>query len=153
MFFNRTRINIILDAFSYLVTDKRCEIYGFVIMSNHYHFIWQILEPHTLQQVQHSLLSFTSKALLKTLSDAERYFYKVNETDRAHRIYESMVWAWEIQFPKTFWQKLKYIHYNPVKADIVEFPDEYKYSSARSYKTGEQEYNFLSFAYREQYGN
>ena len=32
-----------------------------------------------------------------------------------------------------FWTKLKYIHNNPVKAGIVEKPEEFKYSSARNY--------------------
>ena len=31
------------------------------------------------------------------------------------------------------WQKLNYIHNNPVKAGIVEKPEDYIYSSARSY--------------------
>ena len=34
-------------------------------------------------------------------------------------------------------QKLEYIHYNPVKAGIVEKPEEYKYSSAIDYFGGE----------------
>ena len=30
-------------------------------------------------------------------------------------------------------QKLNYLHLNPVKAEIVEHPEEYLYSSARDY--------------------
>ena len=31
------------------------------------------------------------------------------------------------------WQKLDYIHFNPVKAGIVINPEDYVYSSARNY--------------------
>jgi REP element-mobilizing transposase RayT len=34
---------------------------------------------------------------------------------------------------KFFFQKLNYIHMNPVKAGIVELPEDYYYSSARNY--------------------
>ena len=34
---------------------------------------------------------------------------------------------------KIFYQKLNYIHNNPVKAMIVEYPEEYLFSSARNY--------------------
>jgi REP-associated tyrosine transposase len=33
------------------------------------------------------------------------------------------------------WQKLEYIHNNPVKAGIVEKPEDYLYSSARDYNS------------------
>jgi hypothetical protein len=32
------------------------------------------------------------------------------------------------------WQKLEYIHQNPVKAGFVEKPEDYLYCSARSYQ-------------------
>ena len=38
-----------------------------------------------------------------------------------------------IRNEKMFWIKLKYIHHNPVKAGLVNKPEDYKYSSARNY--------------------
>ncbi len=38
-----------------------------------------------------------------------------------------------IRNEKMFWTKLKYIHYNPVKAGLADKPEDYKYSSARNY--------------------
>ena len=35
--------------------------------------------------------------------------------------------------PRFTWQKIDYIHNNPVKAGIVEYPEEYLYSSAKNY--------------------
>ena len=39
----------------------------------------------------------------------------------------------ELSSEKMAWQKLEYIHNNPVKAGIVEKPGDYMYSSARDY--------------------
>ncbi len=38
----------------------------------------------------------------------------------------------EVRSLSFFNQKLEYIHYNPVRAGIVELPEEYVYSSAKS---------------------
>jgi hypothetical protein len=35
---------------------------------------------------------------------------------------------------KTIIQKLNYIHFNPVEDGIVDYPEEYTYSSAKDYK-------------------
>jgi len=40
----------------------------------------------------------------------------------------------ELYSPAFVFQKLNYIHNNPVEAGIVEKPEEYLYSSARDYK-------------------
>src|SRR6185436_18084705 len=38
-----------------------------------------------------------------------------------------------IETPNFFWQKLEYIHYNPVKAGLVFNPEDYVFSSATNY--------------------
>jgi hypothetical protein len=38
-----------------------------------------------------------------------------------------------LTYPKIALQKLNYIHMNPVKAGIVDVPEDYVYSSARNY--------------------
>ena len=39
----------------------------------------------------------------------------------------------EVFSPKFVFQKLNYIHHNPVEAGIVERPEHYLYSSAKDY--------------------
>jgi len=43
-----------------------------------------------------------------------------------------------------FNQKMNYIHYNPVEAELCSYPEKYKYSSAKFYETGIDEFDFLS---------
>jgi hypothetical protein len=45
---------------------------------------------------------------------------------------------------KVFLQKMKYIHNNPVKASICKKPADYKYSSAKFYDVGEDEFQLIS---------
>ena len=39
----------------------------------------------------------------------------------------------ELYSNKFIWQKLNYIHNNPVRSGLVKFPEEYRYSSAANY--------------------
>ena len=39
---------------------------------------------------------------------------------------------------KMLWTKIKYIHNNPVEAELVEKPEDYLYSSARNYILNDQ---------------
>ena len=41
-------------------------------------------------------------------------------------------------------QKMDYIHYNPVTAKICSYPEQYKYSSAKFYETGEDKFGILT---------
>jgi hypothetical protein len=41
-------------------------------------------------------------------------------------------------------QKLEYIHYNPVLAGLCNLPKEYKYSTARLYETGVNDWSFVT---------
>ena len=42
-----------------------------------------------------------------------------------------------IRSEKWFFQKLNYIHNNPVKAGLVEMPEDWSYSSGRNYINGD----------------
>ena len=44
---------------------------------------------------------------------------------------------------EVFIQKMEYIHYNPVAAGLCIYPEDYKYSSAKFYESGEDEFGFL----------
>ncbi len=48
---------------------------------------------------------------------------------------------------KMFWVKLKYIHNNPVKAGLVSKVEDYKYSSARNYRTNDHSVIFVDTEY------
>ena len=43
-----------------------------------------------------------------------------------------------------FKQKIEYIHDDPVVAGLCGFPEEYKYSTARFYETGINNWDFIT---------
>jgi len=47
-----TAKEIIIDSLEFLTNANRLRIYAFVIMSNHFHLIWQMLGDHKRRDVQ-----------------------------------------------------------------------------------------------------
>ena len=75
---------------------------------------------------------------------AELQAYLVNAKDRTYQFWERNSLSVEIWSEKVLIQKLKYIHENPVRAGLCRYPEEYKYSSALLYKTGIDNWGFLT---------
>ena len=69
---------------------------------------------------------------------------KVNKYDRTYQVWKRTPQSLELFSEKTFLQKLEYIHENPVAAGVVNFAEEYKYSSAKSYLEGVDEFNIIT---------
>jgi putative transposase len=139
--------DIIIESMRFLVKDKRVIIYGFVIMDNHFHIIWQLKAGKIKEDVQRDFLKYTAQQIKK---DMMRYHpdelnnFKVNAKDRKYQFWERNPLSIEIWSEKVFLQKLKYIHENPVRSGLCKFADDYKYSSALFYKYGKDNWGFLT---------
>ena len=59
--------DIIIESLDYLTKAERVVIYGFVIMPNHFHLIWQMAGEHQKGDVQRDFLKFTSHQILRIL--------------------------------------------------------------------------------------
>jgi len=57
--------DIIIDSMRFLVADKRITIYGFVIMVNHIHSIWQMNAGIKRENLQRDFLKFTAQKIEK----------------------------------------------------------------------------------------
>ena len=81
---------IIISSLQYLVNEGRVKIYGFVLMPNHIHLIWQIQDGHEKAKVQQSFLKYTAQqmefALAQNIKELEKY--KVKAGDRAYQFWE-----------------------------------------------------------------
>ena len=64
--------------------------------------------------------------------------------DRTYKFWGRNPLFIDVYSEKVAWQKLNHLHRNPVKAGLCQFAEEYKYSSAKFYYTGEDEWSFLS---------
>jgi REP element-mobilizing transposase RayT len=137
---------IITKNLNYCVENKGLEIYAWVIMSNHIHLLVKSTTDNLSGTIR-DFKSYTSKLILAGIQE-------INESrkDWMLKLFEAAALKHKRNTNYQFWthdnhsehvfsnkfmeQKLEYIHYNPVRAEIVDKPEDYRYSSARDY-TGE----------------
>ena len=138
---------IIMDSLHFMVENKRIEGNAFMVMDNHIHIIWQPLPGQSLTSIQLSFMKFTAQQIKFALKDENNPLLeqgKVSKTDREYQIWKREPLSIELSSEKVFLQKLEYIHYNPVKAGICIFPEEYYFSSASFYENGIDHFKILT---------
>ena len=70
-------------------------------------------------------------------------FY-VGAKDREYQFWKRNPLSIDLWTKEVFMQKMEYIHYNPVLARLRDYPEDYKYSSAKFYENGMDEFGFLT---------
>jgi putative transposase len=139
--------DIITASLTHLAKSNHVYVYGFVIMPNHFHLIWQMVGDYKRANVQRDFLKYTSQQILKAMrSEKSKLLGEllVNAKDRKYQVWERNSLSVPLWTPKVFEQKLDYIHHNPVRAGLCKFPEEYKYSSARFYEENVNDWVFLT---------
>ncbi len=137
VFTRRVYSEILLESLKYCQEIKGLEVFSWVIMSNHSHLILRA-KNENLSEIIRDLRKFTSKKIYKAIdenpAESRREWLKMTLT------FDNQIWFWEkgyhgeeIYTPSFFETKLKYIHENPVRAGIVEKPEDYLLSSAGDY--------------------
>jgi putative transposase len=139
--------DVIIESMRFIVKDNRVIIYGFVIMANHIHIIWQMKAGKKRENVQrdflkHAAQEIKSDMLRNRMPELDQYL--VNAKDRKYQMWERNALSVDLWSEKTLIQKLRYIHENPVRVGLCKYPEEYKYSSALLYKTGIDNWGFLT---------
>jgi putative transposase len=140
--------HIIVESVRYCQKEKGLELYGWVLMSNHLHMIVGAVEGIILSDIVRDFKKYTSKAMINAIKEENesRREWMLNRFEYAGRNDSKIRYFkfWQdgndeqlIYLMDFFKQKLDYIHQNPVKAEWVDEPQHYLYSSARNY-AGEQ---------------
>lgn len=139
---------IFLDSLSYLQQKGCIKVYGFVIMPNHIHLLWQLVKNNGKESPVASLMKFTAHRFEQVLGekapDALRN-YRVNDLSRQFRFWQSAPDWFLLRLIPTIEQKLHYIHYNPMqeKWRLSDRAIDYPYSSLRFYVEGKSSFSFL----------
>ena len=135
---------IITDALNYCIENKGLEVFAWVLMSNHLHLIARATEGYELSHIIRDFKKFTSKRIIEQIlaSGESRRDWLLDkfsfEAKRTRRAENYKVWRDDnhaICLEKKEWvlQRLNYIHQNPVRQLIVQYPHEYLFSSAKDY--------------------
>ncbi|MFI5162126.1 MAG: transposase [Sphingobacteriales bacterium] len=141
--------DIIIKSLQFLKNEGSIVIYAFVIMPNHIHLVWQIQDGFTQDKVQMRFLKFTAQQMkfrLADTNDARLTWFRVDTSDREYQFWERNALSVDLWSPAVFMQKLDYIHNNPLqdKWQLAEYPEDYRYSSARFYESGVDEFDLVS---------
>ena len=139
---------IILECFSFLKQKKLCTIYGFVIMPNHIHVLMGA-DENTLSGLQQRMLKYTAQQILRKMKlnkDPNLKYIESTQADRKYHFWERKANWKSIYTSDIFWQKLRYVHNNPLqeKWSLCSKPEDYQFSSAKSYRQLKPEFDFLS---------
>ena len=135
--------DIIIQNLEYCQKNKGLIIFAYVIMSNHIHMIVQS-ENGTLSGTIRDFKSYTAKVILDEIENSNesrkdwmlKYFRQAafnNERNSNYQFWTHENHPEHLFTDKFVRQKLDYIHNNPVKAGVVQNPEDYLYSSARNY--------------------
>ena len=133
---------IVLRSLAWHRQQTRMLLFAFVIMPTHLHWILKPLPPFTINAIIRSFASFTAH---KILLAAKAYHHEViiskfaqnAKKGKNHRIWLSFQ-AKNIHTDKFLWQKMEYVHNNPIKSDWFQLEDraDYDLSSASYYDLG-----------------
>ncbi|MGV3639857.1 MAG: REP-associated tyrosine transposase [Adhaeribacter sp.] len=136
--------DIILDSFQYCRQAKDLELFSFVIMSNHVHVVMRSktgklsdtirdLKKHTSKQMLHFALNNKMESRRDWLKVVFEYHAKFNNRVDTFQLWTHENHAVELTSNDMIDSRMNYIHQNPVRAGLVEKPEDYLYSSARNY--------------------
>jgi len=136
--------DIVLDSVRHCQTKRGLWLHSWCIMSNHLHLIASARHAD-LSDILRDFKKFTSNKLLAAIAAHEkesrrawmlRVFREAGQQNSRNTL--NQFWRQdnhpeELYSPAFVFQKINYIHNNPVEAGIVDRPEQYLYSSARDY--------------------
>ena len=137
--------DIVIDSLKYCQSQKGLIIYAWVIMSNHVHFIFASKQGVELGNILRDFKKYTSVRIMREIEytqvesrrewmiDMFRRHGQVNPRNEFKQFWQQYNHPIELLSNRMKYQRLNYLHQNPVKAGIVDKPEYYIYSSARSY--------------------
>lgn len=135
--------DILIDSFKFSIENKGFQLFAYVIMSNHIHLIANSSEGKLSETIR-DFKKFTCKKIVEAMEESEesrkewileRFIINASH-HKANKNFQ--MWTHEnhaiLLYSNNFIrEKIEYIHNNPVRAGIVEKPEDYLYSSARNY--------------------
>ena len=140
---------IAINSLQWLVQKELIKIYGYVIMPNHIHLIWEQLKMNGKELPKNSFEKFTAKTLLNNMQknrDISLKNYLIDATDRAYNIWQRDPLAVQLFNVAMAAQKLDYIHLNPMQPHwlLCNQPAAYRFSSAIFYEQQIDEFGLLT---------
>jgi putative transposase len=140
---------IIVNSLQWLFHKQLVQVYGYIIMPNHIHLMWNQLKMNGREFPKNSFEKFTAKMILNNMQrskDPAMQKYAVGASDRQYNVWQRDPLAIRIFSREMAEQKLRYIHNNALQVHwaLCSRPEEYRFSSSAFYESGIDEFNLLT---------
>ena len=141
LFKNKSTIRIILDSLHFIRTKGRMQLFVFVVMPNHIHFIGKFRQEYTLSNMMRDFKRHTARQVIRHLQAENKIevldsLRKLNNNpEQEFKVWEDRYDARDVFSVRFLEQKMEYIHHNPCQPhwNLATLPEEYPWSSARFY--------------------
>jgi putative transposase len=131
---------ILIDSLNYLLNEHKSKLFAYVVMPSHVHMILYLPEGQRLVDYMRDFKKYTSVEIRKLAERENRTallkILERNAIESKNQRYKLWMDGYDeliITNAKTLRMKTKYIHFNPVKAGLVERTEDWEFSSARNY--------------------
>jgi REP element-mobilizing transposase RayT len=104
------------------------KLIAFVVMPDHFHLISNPRDGR-IKEFIGELKSFAAKRIVEV---SDQFQFSHSEKD-GHKVWQESFKATPLWSGWMIWQKINYIHANPVKAGLVRSSKDYRWSSFRSF--------------------
>lgn len=140
--------DVIVQSLNHLSLENKIDVFAFVIMPNHIHLIFRTNELNGKETAQSSFLKFTAHQFKRMLlKDNPNLLinYEVKAPNKNYEFWKRDSLAIELYSPDVAFQKLDYIHNNPLteRWQLAKEPSDYFYSSASFYEFDICNFQFL----------
>jgi len=143
VFSRKNHRDAIIESLKYCQENKGLVVFAYVIMTNHIHMIANTDEPFLLKDTIRDFKKYTSKKIInQIIEDPEsrrEWMLALFASGATKKHVDYKFWdegnhAIELYSEKFVWDKINYIHNNPVRAGFVKEPQDWIYSSATNYQ-------------------
>ncbi len=140
IFVDRPYFEILVESLKFIRAKKGIQITAFVIMPTHLHLVVLPEENVNLSNAMRDFKRFTLQALSAQMERGGheswlRVFaqHAPERPGSEYRLWQEGFHPEAIRSAKFALQKIEYIHNNPVRKGLVDVPEHWRYSSARTY--------------------
>jgi len=123
-----------IDTCAKLLKDWPCKLIAYVLMPDHLHLIVNPQDGR-IKEFTGKLKSLSAKAIIEV---AQGIDFKL-DSEGSHNVWQESFKAIPLWSVWMIWQKINYIHANPVRAGLVKSAKDYRWSSFRAFHLGSGE--------------
>ncbi|MBK8145551.1 MAG: transposase [Bacteroidetes bacterium] len=135
---------ILITSWKHCIDHKGLEIYGWCIMTSHVHMIIgsnknkledivRDMKKHTSEQMKYAIRNNKNESRREWMLGMMQDAGKANNNNANFQFWIQNSHPIVLDKIEIAWQRLEYIHNNPIVTGFVDKAEEYVYSSARDY--------------------